>query len=172
MRRAKAGSSAPSRSDARRPPRAGLGPGIRIQPGARSTRRVWRVSVARLITAGIAWITLFNLSAVSAQGIGGGPGFRADSYRSRPTLSPYLDLLRIDSGVLPPYHAFVVPRRKVEQQQARQGRAIGALRRQSAASERGSEPLPTGRGGQFQNTLHYYPQLNSGGRTRSFGGRR
>ena len=111
----------------------------------------------------IAWALMEGATRAEAQDLGGG-GWNSrgaaptGGYRSRPTLSPYLDLLRTDSGVLPPYHAFVVPRRRIEQQQSRQWQAIGELKRQAVGQAGGDqEPLPTGGGGRFQTYLHYYP---------------
>ncbi len=45
----------------------------------------------------------------------------------QPRLSPYLDLLRNDNSVLSPYHSFVLPRREVQRQQARQAAEINRL---------------------------------------------
>ena len=78
----------------------------------------------------------------------------------RPTLSPYLDLLRGDSGVLPPYHAFVQPRRAVQHQLSQQRQAIPGLQtelsRAPAFSSGSFSDRPTGVGGRFQTYLHYY----------------
>lgn len=78
----------------------------------------------------------------------------------RGPLSPYLDLLRSDAGVLPPYHAFVQPRRAVQQQLSQQRQAITGLQTElSQAARFSSDSMshrPTGGGGHFQTYLHYY----------------
>lgn len=78
----------------------------------------------------------------------------------RGTLSPYLDLLRVDAGVLPPYHTFVQPRRVVQHQLSQQRQAISLLQTEVArAPHSSSGPFsdrPTGVGGRFQSYLHYY----------------
>lgn len=90
------------------------------------------------------------------------PGARSGQYQ--PRLSPYLDLLRNDSSVLSPYHSFVVPRRELYQRQLQQSVQLGRLQ-QSAYRQRrtrsgNNSRLPTGGGGQFQNTMHYFPSNN------------
>lgn len=84
----------------------------------------------------------------------------ADSpYQQR--LSPYLDLFRADASLLSPYHSFVVPRREVRQQLRRQSYQINRLQQQAVGLESRLDHspgtrLPTGRGGSFNNYLHYY----------------
>lgn len=85
---------------------------------------------------------------------------------SHPSLSPYLDLLRNDNSVLPPYHSFVLPRRAVLQQQARQSLAIGQLESTVRSSNARLEStigngsrLSTGGGGSYQNFSHFYPSF-------------
>jgi hypothetical protein len=80
---------------------------------------------------------------------------------TQPKLSPYLNLLRNDSGILPPYHAFVLPRREIYQQQTRQAGEIMRLEQATylhAAPNSGgsSRRLPTGNGGRFQSYSHFY----------------
>jgi hypothetical protein len=91
-----------------------------------------------------------------------GPGANSSQYQ--PRLSPYLDLLRRDNSVLSPYHSFVVPRRGIYQQQMQQSAQIGRLQQdanQRARSNAGNgSRLPTGRGGQFQNYMHFFPRNN------------
>ena len=75
------------------------------------------------------------------------------------TLSPYLDLLRNDNSVLSPYHSFVRPRQQLRQSISQQAVTLRQLR-QSINQPVGPMPspqrLPTGRGGSFNNHLHYY----------------
>jgi hypothetical protein len=83
----------------------------------------------------------------------------------RPKLSPYLDLLRHDNSVLSPYHSFVVPRRELHQQQARQAAEINRLNQatfgRAARSAVGSASrLPTGTGSRFQTYLHFFGSSN------------
>lgn len=85
---------------------------------------------------------------------------------SRPTLSPYLDLFRQDSGLVDPYNAFVVPRRRMEAQARQFQSEIGAQQRtinqlqgelQGALQMRPTGARPTGTGGTFMNFSHFYP---------------
>ncbi len=76
-------------------------------------------------------------------------------------LSPYLDLLRTDNSVLGPYHSFVRPRQQLQQRINAQGAQMGRLQQtlQRSSSMTTSQPsrLQTGRGGTFNDHLHYYP---------------
>lgn len=78
----------------------------------------------------------------------------------RGPLSPYLDLLRVDAGLLPPYHAFVQPQRTVQHRLAQQQQAIELLHAQISQAPVSPSPSPsertTGGGGRFQTYLHYY----------------
>ncbi len=81
--------------------------------------------------------------------------------RYTPKLSPYLDLMRADNSVLPPYYSFVVPRRELHQQQLRQAVEINRLQQATSQNVQpnasgDSSRLPTGRGGRFQTYLHFY----------------
>ncbi|WP_149498591.1 hypothetical protein [Roseiconus lacunae] len=86
------------------------------------------------------------------------------TYTRTPTLSPYLDLLRTDSGVLPNYQQFVRPRLQLQQQlqsQAqqldRQSRAIRSInQRVTQPTVRGTE---TGTSTRFLNYSTFYPGL-------------
>ncbi|WP_442511960.1 hypothetical protein SH528x_003714 [Novipirellula sp. SH528] len=78
-------------------------------------------------------------------------------------LSPYLDLLRNDNSALSPYHSFVQPRRQVQQNQNFQASQIQRIQRTIERPVTRSpqiERTQTGRGGTFNNYLHYY-QFNS-----------
>lgn len=113
-------------------------------------------AVVALIACGVA---VPAVAQAPGRASAGGP-WHQHGARPAPTLSPYLDLLRRDSGVLPPYHAFVRPRKRIAAQQQQQWQAIGKLKHdvRRASTRPDSAPLPTGRGGHFQTYLHYYPQ--------------
>lgn len=97
-------------------------------------------------------------STLSAQGT----TRRGDEFRS-PTVSPYLDLLRQDSGYLPNYHTFVRPKIETRRQQIGQWQSINQLQRRVSTFQQQGEIRPTGQGGYFNNYLHYY-QMGSGRR--------
>ncbi len=85
---------------------------------------------------------------------------------NQPKLSPYLDLLRNDDSVLSPYHSFVLPRRAISQQQSVQAGQLRRLEyetsaRRAAQGTSSVRRLSTGRGGQFQTTLHFFPSVSS-----------
>lgn len=97
----------------------------------------------------------------SRRGASGMGGPSSVPYQQR--LSPYLDLLRADNSVLSPYHSFVQPRQQLRQNQNTQAARILTLERsfrQSPGASTQTERLQTGRGGMFNNYLHYY-QFNS-----------
>ncbi|MCM2374839.1 hypothetical protein [Aporhodopirellula aestuarii] len=89
-----------------------------------------------------------------------------------PSLSPYLDLLRSDSGVVSPYHSFVLPKRRIAEQQTQQSAQLRHLRSQvdqlNTVSQNRSrvsrDRVPTGRGGYFQQYSHFYPASNNASR--------
>tara|TARA_R110002049_G_scaffold4601_4_gene31927 strand:+ start:176625 stop:177050 length:426 start_codon:yes stop_codon:yes gene_type:complete len=87
---------------------------------------------------------------------------KAIQYEPRPTLSPYLNLLRNDDSVLSPYHSFVVPRRQQQQARQAQNDQIRSLQRRLNHTGQipGGDRTPTGRGGYFQTYMHYFPQSN------------
>jgi hypothetical protein len=76
-----------------------------------------------------------------------------------PTISPYLDYFRRDTGVLDPYNAFIRPRRQLENQlgqMAQEDRAANVRLQQQIQGIRESTAAPTGRGATFMNYSHYY----------------
>jgi hypothetical protein len=82
-------------------------------------------------------------------------------YRSPygPTISPYLDYFRRDSGVLDPYNTFIRPRRQLENQlgqMAEDERMANARLQQQIQGIRQETAAPTGRGATFMNYSHYY----------------
>ncbi|TWU60730.1 hypothetical protein Poly51_10110 [Rubripirellula tenax] len=75
------------------------------------------------------------------------------------TLSPYLDLLRNDNSALSPYHSFVRPRQRLQQTLGQQAASLRQLQRsvgQPGIAAPVQQRLPTGRGGSFNNHLHFY----------------
>ena len=84
---------------------------------------------------------------------------------SRPTVSPYLNLLREDGIGLPTYHTLVRPSLEQRSTNQRQAMAIRQVQDQfnsvvaSQQSGRGRSTgiRPTGHATQFMNFLHYYP---------------
>lgn len=102
-------------------------------------------------------------SAVHAQapgrGVRGGQSKRAAAAPYQQRLSPYLDLLRADNSALSPYHSFVQPRQQFRQSQNRQAAEIRRLDRmipRPGSTATRPERIQTGRGGTFNNYLHYY----------------
>ena len=96
----------------------------------------------------------------AVQGYGGRGPQRATAVPYQQRLSPYLDLLRSDNSVLSPYHSFVQPRQQSRQNQNRQAAELRRLERTigrpgTTASQ--PERMQTGRGGTFNNYLHFYP---------------
>lgn len=100
----------------------------------------------------------------------GNPGVSIiqDQFFNKPTVSPYLNLLRNQGLGLPNYQSFVRPqfeeRRAAQQQQV----AINQLRQQQAqqASQlRSGSPVlqPTGHVSVFMQYSHFYPRLGSAG---------
>ncbi len=84
---------------------------------------------------------------------------------SRPTVSPYLNLLREDGIGLPTYHTTVRPalqQRATNQQQALAIRQVQdqfntAFVAQQSGRGQPAGIRPTGHATQFMNFLHYYP---------------
>jgi len=86
---------------------------------------------------------------------------------SRPTLSPYLNLYRTDSGIVDNYNAFVRPniamRSALQQQQSaltRQGMNIGTIQQYISGQQRGAARART-TAGAFMDFMHYYPGANA-----------
>jgi len=100
------------------------------------------------------------------------PRFRPGYQPSRPTLSPWFELYRRDSGPLDTYHEFVRPKIQLrdtlrrhsvglQRQQAGLQRHEADLQRQGAAVGRmmsvmGQAIRPTGTASRFMNYSHYY----------------
>lgn len=91
-----------------------------------------------------------------------------DRYRpARPTLSPYLDLFRQDTGVVDPFNTFVEPQRRLQSQArqfqreiAGQQATINNLQQQvqTQLQMRPTGARPTGTGATFMNHSHFFPR--------------
>ena len=93
----------------------------------------------------------------------GGGGYRSYGGRYRspygPTITPYLDYFRRDTGVLDPYNTFIRPRRQLENQlgqMAQEERAANIRLQQQIQGIRQETAAPTGRGATFMNYSHFY----------------
>ncbi len=85
----------------------------------------------------------------------------------RPTVSPYLNLLRNDNGALPNYHSLVRPQLNqlsYDRQMSRVARSQ-SLQIQSLSEVAGETTAgPTGTGSVFNNRSHYFPRKQMSGR--------
>lgn len=112
------------------------------------TTGIWSVCVPRTAHA---QAPSLRFGGVNSKRVGAAP------YQQR--LSPYLDLLRTDNSALSPYHSFVQPRQQFRQTQSRQAAQIRGLDQmvpRSTGTPVYSDRIQTGRGGMFNNYLHYY----------------
>ncbi len=78
------------------------------------------------------------------------------SYRtSRPTISPYLDLLRVQTGALPNYYELVRPKLEIQESfRQQQARIVGLQQRLRRVQ--GTVDEITGIGGQFRTNAPYF----------------
>jgi len=120
------------------------------------------------------------LAGLAAPALAQVPGARYQP--ARPTISPYLNLLRPDDAILPDYYTFVRPQLQTEAYRAQQSivnrQQQSMLFQQQAEIEqvasgtfrtRAAQVRPTGTASGFMNTSHYFPlpQSRSGkGRSR------
>ncbi len=126
-----------------------------------------RTEVTRAAAVVFVVLALQTTSQAQVSKYGPAPQYSASPYQNR--LSPYLNLLQAQTGVLTPYHTFVQPRIQFQQNLNRQASQIGQLERaergQGSNSRNGSTARQqTGRGGSFNNYLHFYrfnPPLQS-----------
>lgn len=114
-------------------------------------------------------IPLSLLGWLAFLGAAHGQGFR--TYEpTKPTVSPYLNLLRTNFGPLPNYQSLVRPQLRQQSFNQSASRAIEYNLRQVATLERSVPPQrqgrirvrsapmrPTGVAGQFQYFSHYFP---------------
>lgn len=97
-----------------------------------------------------------------------GPGRRPQGYAPsrRPTVSPYLNLLRRDNFGPLNYQTLVRPELEFRARLEQQGRAIGGVRRDvdenTRTLERESGLRTTGHQSYFLNYGNYYPGLSRG----------
>ena len=92
---------------------------------------------------------------------------RSRTYRpATPTMSPYLGLLRRDSGALPNYYTFVRPQQELQATVRQQDANIGNLQNRLQRVE--TTPVaPTGVSGGFMNYSNFYQfPRNARGRAR------
>ena len=113
--------------------------------------------------APLALFLLVALAADSCLAQVGGGGYRSYGGRYRspygPTITPYLDYFRRDTGVLDPYNTFIRPRRQLENQlgqMVQEEQAANIRLQQQIQGIRAATAAPTGRGATFMNYSHYY----------------
>jgi hypothetical protein len=91
--------------------------------------------------------------------------YRRYSPPAGPTVTPYLNYFRQDTGVVgDPYNAFIVPRRQLDTQitnLAKQQKLDTDETRKQVEQFRESEAAPTGAGAGFMNYSHFYRQSTS-----------
>ena len=127
----------------------------------------FRTEVTRAAAVVFAVLALQTTSQAQVSKYGPAPQYSASPYQNR--LSPYLNLLRRDDSALTPYHSFVQPRVQFQQNLNRQAYQLGQLQQttseHASRSRNGSTARQqTGRGGSFNNYLHFYrfnPPLQS-----------
>ena len=109
---------------------------------------------------------VFPASWAKAQSVSRNPArqiFEQQTYR-RPTVSPYLNLLREQGLGLPTYQTLVRPQlqqQRANQQQTRQIQQLQLEVAQNAASSQAGEVTlrPTGHQTAFRNFGHFYPRM-------------
>ncbi len=90
-----------------------------------------------------------------------------NDHADRPTVSPYLNLLRVDNQdfALPTYHTLVRPQLERRSESIQQQRTIRQLQsnlatlQQQVAQPDDSQRNTTGHPSQFMTFLHYFPRL-------------
>ncbi|CAN5368819.1 hypothetical protein BH11PLA2_BH11PLA2_23770 [soil metagenome] len=100
----------------------------------------------------------------------------------RPTVSPYVNLLGSRNGgfggatassfygIVRPEQQFRQQSNALQQQLTMTNQNLNNVQGQLAASSDGTNPLITGKGSTFNNTSHYFNNLNGGGGSGGFGG--
>ena len=130
-------------------------------------RRWQSATLLGLLSVALAWSTL----PAAAQ-----PPVRRRYVPRRPTMSPYLDYFRRDTGLLDPYNlfrkrnvrlnqAFEQQRRQLQYQQYQlnQTRLQFEQVQQAQRQMRASGATPTGHGSTFMNYSHYFGGSPAGG---------
>ncbi|TWT82768.1 hypothetical protein CA13_42310 [Planctomycetes bacterium CA13] len=123
-----------------------------------------KINAISRLSAGLVCLVLLPI-AISLSGSAQSPS-RSATYPSpqasspyQQRLSPYLDLLRTDNSLLGPYHSFVRPRQQIRQNVSTQAIQLQRIERtieRPTSTTTSSGRLPTGRGGTFNNYLHFY----------------
>ena len=127
--------------------------------------------VAKLMVLSTAVVVLGSAQSASAQLYNprsSNVGYATTSYLlDRPTVSPYLNLLRTESEfALPNYHTLVRP--EVEHRQASAQQALALRQLQSRVThmqgqlsgQRDNSQFSTGHPTRFMTYLHYYPSFD------------
>ncbi len=114
-------------------------------------------------------IRCFALAALPALLLLAGPATAQGPILRTPPPSfggpPVYDLFRRQTGLLPNYYQFYLPRQQLERtlrlqdyQLQGQGTAIRAMQNQWQQAQSGQQPLqPTGSGSVYMNYSHFYP---------------
>jgi hypothetical protein len=117
------------------------------------------------------WAILSAPTAVMGQQITRPRNPTASTFR--PTFSPYLNLLRADTGVLPNYQQFVRPEQLLLNSIQRQDREIRQTQQAVRSVDRRIDSFrsqgsvaPTGVRGEFLNYSHFFPSMNSNASSR------
>lgn len=118
--------------------------------------------VAVLATIGLVFAAAQD---VQAQGPKSSQKYSGRYQPNKPTLSPYLNYFRLNTGVLPNYQQFVRPQQQLQETLQRQQTEIQMGRRSlkdlsGKVDERFANPTvsPTGHGATFMNFSHYFPK--------------
>ena len=114
----------------------------------------------------VTWGNLARAQGFTPRGSDVGLATR-DYLLSRPTVSPYLNLLRVESSLsLPNYQTLVRPALEQRQQAAQQRSSIRQLQSrvtnmqgQGAGRNQREQGFATGHPSRFATYLHYYPGL-------------
>ena len=113
--------------------------------------------------ASVPLLTLAIVASASAQGISGFGGSQSGGING-PTVSPYLNLLQINSQGIIPYQNLVTPQidqgNAIRQQQSAINRLQSQVNSQSASQQRTSRS--TGHNTLFLNYSHYFPSYGGG----------
>jgi hypothetical protein len=111
-------------------------------------------------------LAALSLGAAPSWAVAQAPYFRPDRparYEpARPTLSPYLNYFRGNTGLLNPYNTYIRPAENLgydlQRQRADLARLQGHIRQVQGAVQQVENELlrPTGAGATFMNYSHYY----------------
>ena len=120
-----------------------------------------------ILILAIAALMLVATNSAQAQRRAGSQKYARGYQPSKPTLSPYLNYFRLNTGVLPNYQQFVRPQiqlqKTLQQQQAQIQSGKRSLQQlDKKMRERLTQPTvsPTGHSATFMNFSHYFPKRN------------